>query len=184
MRCAWRCPRVAGEDGWTLMETMVVTSIIAILTGIAVPQFAAIGTQMRTNTGANQVLTDIEYARVMAQRTGVAHYIETTGGTGVNYRVMRVAVPPEAGPQVVRTSSLGSKLPGVVFAQNGSTTDCFGTTATQATPTALLSFNARGLPSAATSYFVGSNDGTNSYVVSVSGAGRVRLCRNVGGTWH
>ncbi|MEW6269112.1 MAG: prepilin-type N-terminal cleavage/methylation domain-containing protein, partial [Thermodesulfobacteriota bacterium] len=76
--------RMRDDAGWTLMETMVVTGLIAILASVAVPQFSAVATQMRTQAVANQVLTDIQYARVMAQRTGVPHYIEVTGGAGVN----------------------------------------------------------------------------------------------------
>jgi prepilin-type N-terminal cleavage/methylation domain-containing protein len=174
------------EDGWTLMETMVVTTIVAILAGIAVPQFSALATQMRTNAVAHQLLTDIQYARVMAQRTGVPHYINVTGGTGVNYEVRREALPPAVNPAtdpLVRTASLGATMAGVAFAMNGATTDCLGASASQATPSGQLVFNARGLPTSVTSYFIGSTDGANSYVVSVTGAGRVRLCRRVGGAW-
>ena len=35
------------QDGWTLMETMVVTSIIAILSAIAIPQFSALSVRCR-----------------------------------------------------------------------------------------------------------------------------------------
>ncbi|MEW6272530.1 MAG: GspH/FimT family pseudopilin, partial [Thermodesulfobacteriota bacterium] len=166
--------------------TMVVTRLIAILASVAVPQFSAVATQMRTQAVANQVLTDIQYARVMAQRTGVPHYIEVTGGAGVNYRVQRSAAPPAISPgtdPVVRSASLGATMQEVEFTMNGAATDCFGADATQATPSSQLVFNARGLPGGTASYFVGSSDGANSYVVSVTGAGRARLCRRVAGAW-
>lgn len=178
--------RLDDEHGWTLMETMVVTSIIAILAGIAVPQYAAIALQMRTNAASSQLLGDIEYARVMSQRTGVPYYVNVTAGTGVNYRVQRSAAPPAIAPAsdpAVRTVALGDKMPGVVFGTNGISTDCFGGTVTGPTPGGPLVFNARGLPNGAASFFVGSEDGTNTYVISVTGAGRARLCRRVGGDW-
>lgn len=181
--------RLCDQRGWTLMEMMVVTSIIAILAAIAIPQFSNIALQMRTNTAANELLDDIQFARVMSQRTGVPYYISPnfSGGTGVNYLVQRSAVPPAISPgsdPAVRTVNLGPKLAGVTFTQNGASTDCFGAGAGAAVPSTLLVFNTRGLPSNASSYFVGSSDGRNTYVVSVTGAGRARLCHRVNGAWQ
>jgi Tfp pilus assembly protein FimT len=168
------------------MEMMVVTSLVAILAAIAIPQFSLISLQMRTNAAANELLDDIQYARVMSQRTGVPHYINPTGGTGVNYKVQRFAgatISPGSDP-AVRTVTLGPKMPGVVFTQNGTTTDCFGGSVGTATPASQLVFNSRGLPVTASSYFVGSTDTRNEYVVTVTGAGRARLCHRVGGSWQ
>lgn len=181
-----RAVRVLGNAGWTLMETMVVTSLVAIFASIAIPRFSAIATQMRTHTVANQLLGDIEYARVMAQRTGVPHYINVTGGGGVNYRVQRAASPPAINPgtdPIVRSASLGTTMPEVEFRTNGAGTNCFGFDAGQPAPSGQLVFNARGLPNGTASYFIGSTDGTNTYNVAVTGAGRTRLCRRVGGAW-
>lgn len=179
--------RLLAQDGWTLMETMVVTSIIAILSAIAIPQFSALSVQMRTASAANELLGDVEYARTMSQRTGTPYYITVTGGTGVNYKVQRavnpLAIAPGTDP-TVRTVTLGTKMPRVSFAQNGTAVDCFGTSRGTATPSTQLVFNTRGLPSAASAYFVGSDDGKNTYVVSVTGAGRARLCRRVGAGWR
>ena len=180
-------PGLLAQDGWTLMETMVVTTIIAILSAIAIPQFSALSTQMRTNAAANELLSDVEYARTMSQRTGYPYYITVTAGGGVNYKVQRATNPAAINPgtdPAVRTITLGTKMPNVVFAQNGSTTDCFGGSATGATPSSALVFNSRGLPSSVASYFVGSQDGKNTYVVSVTGAGRARMCRRIGGGWR
>lgn len=175
-----------GQGGWTLMETMVVTSIIAILAAIAIPQWNAVSTQMRTGAAAGELLDDVQFARIMAQRTGVPHYISVTGGSGVNYRVQRSQNPPAIAPgsdPAVRTVTLGTKMPEVVFTTNGITSDCFGNSVTTATPTTQLVFNTRGLPNGSKSYFIGSQNGANEYVVSVTGAGRARLCHRVGGAW-
>jgi prepilin-type N-terminal cleavage/methylation domain-containing protein len=180
-------PGLLAQDGWTLMETMVVTSIVAILSAIAIPQFSALSTQMRTNAAANELLGDVEYARTMSQRTGYPYYITVTAGSGVNYKVQRAANPAAIAPgtdPTVRTITLGTKMPNVLFAQNGNASDCFGGSASAATPSSSLVFNSRGLPSASASYFVGSQDGKNTYVVSVTGAGRARMCRRVGGGWR
>jgi Tfp pilus assembly protein FimT len=168
---------------------MVVTGIISILAAIAIPQFSNVALQMRTNAAANELLDDIQYARVMSQRTGVPYYISPnfSGGTGVNYLVQRAAAPPAIAPgtdPAVRTINLGPKLAGVTFTQNGATTDCFGVAAGAAVPSTRLVFNTRGLPGNASSYFVGSSDGRNTYVVSVTGAGRARVCHRVNGAWQ
>jgi prepilin-type N-terminal cleavage/methylation domain-containing protein len=180
---------MTSEAGWTLMEMMVVTSLIAILAAIAIPQFTALSVQMRTNAAANELLDDIQFARVMSLRTGVPHYISpnsVTGGTGVNYKVQREAAPPlmNATDPAPHTVNLGPKLFGVAFTQNGASTDCFGGAVATAVPAQALWFNARGLPSAAASYFIGSTDGRNQYVISVTGAGRARLCHRVNGVWQ
>jgi len=176
-----------GQAGWTLMETMVVTSIVAILSAIAIPQFNALSLQLQTGAAATELLQDLDYARTMSQRTGTAHYITVTGGAGVNYKVQRAVNPGAIAPgsdPTVRTVTLGTKMPHVVFAQNGVAVDCFGGSAGTATPSTQLVFNSRGLPAAAASYFVGSDDGKNTYVLSVTGAGRARLCRRVGAGWR
>ena len=179
--------RLLAQDGWTLMETMVVTSIIAILSAIAIPQFSALSVQMQTGSAANELLGDVEYARTMSQRTGTPYYITVTGGSGVNYKVQRAVSPLAIAPgtdPTVRTVTLGTKMPRVAFAQNGVAVDCFGSSRGTATPSTQLVFNTRGLPSASSAYFVGSDDGKNTYVVSVTGAGRARLCRRVGAGWR
>ena len=72
--------RIADERGWTLMEVLVACSMIAILTGIAVPQYTQVALQMRTSAAATQMVSDLNYAREMAQRTGVPHYINVIAG--------------------------------------------------------------------------------------------------------
>ncbi len=178
--------RLREQRGWTLMETMVVTSIIAILSAIAIPQWGAVATQMRTSAAATELLGDLQFARNMSQRTGVPYYISVTGGTGVNYKVQRALNPPAIAPgsdPTVRTVTLGARMPDVVFSQNGISSDCWGGSVGSATPSGQLVFNTRGLPNAAASYFIASQDGDNAYVVSVTGAGKSRICRHVGGAW-
>ena len=191
--CAERMPaqerrrRLGREDGWTLMETLVVTTIMLVLTGIAVPQYSALATKMRASSAATQLLGDINYARVMSVRTGVPHYITVTGGAGVNYRIQRSAAPPAIVPgtdPVVRNEQLGNSLKNVVFSLAGATADPYGNAAGAATPAGQLSFDIRGLPSQAATYFIASADNRNSYAVSITGAGRARLWTKSGGTWH
>ncbi|HZR82082.1 MAG TPA: GspH/FimT family pseudopilin [Candidatus Binatia bacterium] len=178
--------RVGGEAGWTLMELLVACSMFAILGAIAVPKYTAVALQMRTSAAATHVLADLNFAREMAQRTGVPHYVDVTAGSGVNYTVKREKVPPaiSADDDAVRTQSLGTRLPGVNFSLNGATVDPYGVAAAAATPPGRLIFTARGLPVAPGSFFIASSDGNYSYVVSVTGAGRIRLFTKDGSGWR
>jgi hypothetical protein len=142
---------------------------------------------MRTSAAATHVLADLNFAREMAQRTGVPHYVDVAAGTGVNYSIKREAVPPAVQPAadpVVRQQSLGSRLSGVNFSLNGASADPYGTAATAPTPPGRVIFNARGLPVTPGSYFVASSDGKYSYVISVTGAGRIRLFTKDGSGWR
>ena len=48
-----REPLLRGEGGWSLMEIMVVTGMIFILAGIAVPQYSQIARQMHVSAAAS-----------------------------------------------------------------------------------------------------------------------------------
>jgi hypothetical protein len=141
---------------------------------------------MRTSGAATQLLSDLNFAREMAQRTGVPHYVDATGGS-LNYTVKRAAAPPAIQPgtdPVVRQPRLGDRLPGVGFSLNGATADPYGTAVTTPAPTGPLVFNARGLPSTPAAFFVASTDGKYTHSVSVTGAGRIRVFTRTGATWR
>jgi Tfp pilus assembly protein FimT len=189
---ALRSPRrstrrsLGDQGGWTLMELMVACSMFAILAGIAVPQYRSVALQMRTTAAANFILSDLTYAREMAQRTGIPHYVDVTAGA-LNYSVKRTAAPPAVVPAsdpAIRNQALSQRLSGVAFSLNGATADPYGAAATAATPPGRIIFNARGLPNAPGAYFVASTDGKYSHVVAVTGAGRIRLWTRVGSTWR
>jgi Tfp pilus assembly protein FimT len=179
--------RFGGEGGWTLMEVLVVTGMITVIAGIAVPQYAAMATQMRTTAAASRVLNDLSYARAMSQRTGVPHYVSIIGGSSLGYRVQREANPPVVAPgtdPVLRTIDLADQMPGVAFDLNGAGQDPYGNPVTTSTPLAPTVFSARGLPTAGGSYFVASGDGRAAYAISVNGSGRVRMWRRADGGWE
>jgi Tfp pilus assembly protein FimT len=183
---SWLGRRLRDQGGWTLMEALVVCGMITVLAGIAVPQYATMAQHMRTGAAASQVLGDLAYARSMAQRTGVHHYLQATGGSGVSYQVKRCAAGPATGPADVtlRTVTLGDQMPGVSFDRAGAAADPYGAAVTTAIPTNPTVFDPRGLPVSGASYFVASQDGVASYAVSVNGSGRVRLWKRRDGDWQ
>ena len=165
---------------------MVVTGMIVALAGIAVPQFSGISRQMRTQAAAAQVMSDVNWARNMSLRTGVPHYINVTGDPAIRYDVQRSAAPPVVAPgsdPKLREVDLSARMPDVNFDLNGVTEDPYGGTVTTSTPGQLI-FNTRGLPTAASSFFVTANDGGTAFAISVTGAGRARLWRRGDGAWR
>jgi len=188
-RSPWRSRSLApgGQAGFTLMELMVVTSLMLILIGIAVPQYKSLTLQLRTSAVATQIASDLNYARVMSLRTATPHYISVTPSTGVVYKVQRSAAPPAIAPATdpaVRNISLGTTMSGVSFSLNGATADPYGNPVATATPAGSFAFNSRGLPLTTGTFFVASSDNANSYAVTVTGSGRVRIWRKSGSTWQ
>lgn len=169
------------------METLVVCGMITVLAGIAVPQYQAMATHMRAGAAASRVLNDLAYARAMAQRTGVLHYLNATGGSNLVYEVKRALNPPAINPggdQTIRSINLAGDMPGVEFSLNGAGLDPYGNPVVSPVPGGPTVFNSRGLPNAGAAYFVSTTDGDISYAITVNGSGRVRMWRRGDGGWQ
>jgi Tfp pilus assembly protein FimT len=175
------------EGGWSLMEVMVVTGMIVILAGIAAPQYSQIARQMRASAAASQLLGNLAYALAQSIRTGVRHYVSTSGETGVSYRVQRVGTSNVITPEedsVLRAIDLRGSMPGVEFDLNGADTGPYGNAVAGAAPTTPIVFTARGMPIETGAYYVRTSEGSVAYAVSVTGAGRARLWRQTEGGWQ
>ena len=66
---ATHCPRIR-QDGFTLVELMVVLSVAAILTTIGVPSFLSTIRDNGVSTRTNELITDLALARTEAIRRG------------------------------------------------------------------------------------------------------------------
>jgi type II secretion system protein H len=62
--------RPRSNDGFSLVELMLVIILIGIVTAIAVPSFGGFVDRNRTNQAINRFTTDVAYARMLAVRTG------------------------------------------------------------------------------------------------------------------
>jgi len=56
----------AGDRGFTLVEMMIVVTVMAILAAVAAPNFTSYMTHRRLNGAARQIMTDLMEARMRA----------------------------------------------------------------------------------------------------------------------
>jgi type IV fimbrial biogenesis protein FimT len=109
------------QKGFSLMELLVVSTIVAILLGIGVPSYRYVGNQNRMSAEVNSLLGDLQYARSEALREGqqVTACVSTngtacTGGTAwgrgwvVYSNPNGVANPPAGSVLRIRTTFIGT----------------------------------------------------------------------------
>jgi type IV fimbrial biogenesis protein FimT len=136
------------QKGFTLVEMLTVSVIVAILLGIGVPSYKYVGNQNRMSMEVNSLLADMQYARSEALREGksVTACVSTngTGCTGgglwaggwvVYANPNGVANPPAGSVLRIRTRFIGT------------TPDTFTATPNGVTR---VTFNREGFASAAT----------------------------------
>ncbi|HEX7009246.1 MAG TPA: GspH/FimT family pseudopilin [Phycisphaeraceae bacterium] len=59
-------------DGWSLLELVLVMAILAVISAIAVPRFAAAQANYRAQCAARRLAADLELARAVARQTSRA----------------------------------------------------------------------------------------------------------------
>ena len=83
MRCGdspWGGPRSATHRGYTLLELVVVMTIVAVLAAVALPGFNPAGDQ-QLDLAAQRVAAAIRHTRTEAMRTGEAHGLTISQAT-------------------------------------------------------------------------------------------------------
>lgn len=67
-----------GEEGFSLIELVVVVAVLAILVAVALPNFTLITHKARVNQGKNALVTAIKECNVTAADTGTATFTTFT----------------------------------------------------------------------------------------------------------
>lgn len=145
--------------GFTLIELMVVVSIIAIGAALAAPSFTQMIANYRVRSGAESMMNGLNYARAEAVRRNTAvSFALVTGGSGWNVS----QVSPSA---VLQSRSNNDSLGLTVGSSNASTSVTFLPTGLVQTGTQLTQIN---VSSSAT--------GTNTRRINIYGGGLIRMC--------
>jgi len=167
------------QRAFTLIEMMVVITIIGIVMVIAIPNFAAMQRRARVRAGAQEVAQDFRQIRERALAKGSTYQItlpdarhyqvtdpdgnitiyklgQTTGGNlrfGTTGAI--VGTPPEA----------NGAIPGDGFDFVGST----------------LSFESRGGATKGVAYIT---DNKETYAIGINSIGKTKVYKYAGGTWN
>jgi type IV fimbrial biogenesis protein FimT len=91
--------------GFTLIELLVSLSIVAVLTGVAIPTFAHIRTEQRINAASNAMHNSIALAKSQALRLGQTILITPAGCTHDTKDLSALLAPP------TRTTRSGNNWP-------------------------------------------------------------------------
>jgi len=78
------------ENGFTIIELLIVIAIMAVMSAIAIPNFRVWGPNYRLRTAIQEAYSDFQNARVTAMREGVNCAItfdQAVGGTTYDYVV-------------------------------------------------------------------------------------------------
>ncbi len=125
------------QKGFTLVEMITVSAIVAVLLGIGVPSYRYIGNQNRMSMEVNSLLADLQYARSEALREGkpVTACVSTNGtsctggaawgrGWVVYSNPNGQANPPAGSVLRIRAAFIGT-VPDVFAANNAVSTVTF-----------------------------------------------------------
>ena len=105
------------RPGLTLMELLIVITIVGILVAIAVPRINTIRTGMQLDAAAQQVIGDLRRARSIALKYNRSILMQKTGTTtyavdSVGNRVLPDGVVFSAGADSVRFGTFGPPISG------------------------------------------------------------------------
>ncbi len=72
--------RRPGEEGFSLIELVVVVAVLAILAAIAIPNFTALTDDARVNTAGQTLVNQYKECEYTQARTGTGDHTQVTGG--------------------------------------------------------------------------------------------------------
>jgi type IV fimbrial biogenesis protein FimT len=154
------------QKGFTLTELMVVTAIVAILLGIAIPSYKYITTSYRMSAEVNGLLGDLQFARGEALKEGnaVTACVSADGATCTGGATWNPGWIVFSDPNANATVDPGERVLRVQGAFTGNIPDTF----TALTGITALTFNREGFATSAagfnpTKFLLTESTGNNAY---------------------
>ncbi|WP_428422001.1 GspH/FimT family pseudopilin [Methylibium sp.] len=146
--------------GFTLIELMVVISIVAISAALAAPSFTQMIANYRVRSGAESMLNGLNLARAEAvRRNSPVRFAIVVGGSG--WSVSQIS------PSEVVQSRSNNDSPGLTVASSNSSTSV------DFLPTGLVQSSGTQLTQITVS---SSTTGTNTRRINIFGGGLIRMC--------
>lgn len=150
-----------GSVGFTLIELMIVVSIIAIGAALAAPSFSQLIANYRVRSGAESMINGLNFARAEAVRRNTpVSFSLVAGGSGWN-----VGLPPLPATTVLQSRSNNDSQGLIVASADANTSVTF-------LPTGLVQGGGQ-LSQISVSSGVG---GTNTRQINIFGGGLIRMC--------
>jgi type IV fimbrial biogenesis protein FimT len=176
------------QKGFTLTEMIVVTGIVAILLGIAIPSYKYLTTSYRMSAEINNLVGDLQFARgeALKEGNGVTVCISSDGATctgGTNWGLGWIVFSdPNSNATVdAGVNGVADRVLKVQAAFTGTTPDTF------TAPVAAVTFNREGFASttagfAPTSVNLTESTGNNTYTrcLQISPVGMLTSQSHVG----
>lgn len=134
-----------GKQGFSLLELLIVITLIAIMTAIAITSIANTMPNLRLSAAARRVMTDLMLARMKA--VSINKPINTTFAAG------QYTIDPPG-----QTTTIGTEFKGVTLSSSGNVT-----------------FLPYGTSSASITVTLTGQSGLSPKYVDVSAAGRIRI---------
>ena len=158
--------------GFTLVEVMVVTAVVAVLAAVAIPAMRSFVQDERQFTQAQRLWMGLNLARSESRKQDVSIKVcaSTDGLTCSN------SATGWAGGWIVLSSALNTTKPAMTVPALPA-----GTTLSEATPLAIVTFYSNGMTAAPAAFtFCDSRGAANARSVEVTLAGRVSSSTKVG----
>lgn len=118
-----RGPLPCGCRGFTMIELVVAISIVAILLAIGVPALRDLVVSQRVRTAANNLYSDLSYARAEAIKRNAQVQVTRAGGAWTSgWDVLSTGNPLRTQPSLGAVSYAGSAESSVTYNPDGRTT--------------------------------------------------------------